>query len=106
MAEDHFAMPLHVAARQGFAYVRVTCLPQTVAAIQSTRAQNTSNQPPLSPSLSWQELQGHSASPEKSSAPTRGGFLGTALGAASNALRAIANPARSKLLLMLLLLLN
>ncbi|KAL3143466.1 hypothetical protein ABBQ38_002277 [Trebouxia sp. C0009 RCD-2024] len=76
----------------GFADVAVTCLARATPLRQEPEE---ARGPPLSPNLTWQELQGQSspagASPEK----PRAGLLGSAFGAAANALKAISNPARS-----------
>lgn len=83
------------AGGQGFADVAVTCLTQ--AAAVGNQPADALQGPPLSPNLTWQELQGHSASPGSSPEQKRGGLLGTAFGAAANVFKAINNPAKSKL---------
>ena len=53
--------------------------------------------PPLSHSLTWQELQGLSHSPGSSPEQKKTGILGSALGAAANVFRAIGNPDKGRL---------
>lgn len=78
------------AGGQGFADVAVTCL--TRAAAPHSQQKEEVQGPPLSPNLTWQELQGHTgSSPEKA----RAGLLGAAFGAAANAFKAIGNPGKS-----------
>lgn len=79
---------------QGFANVAVTCLLQAASGNQNTAQIPTVQQPPLSPNLTWQELQGHSASPDKSHDQKKTGLLGSAIGAAANVFKAIGNPAK------------
>jgi len=77
--------------------VAVTCLVQATQDSQQGNAQGLSQQqPPLSPNLTWQELQGRSASPDKSPDHKKKGLLGSAFGAAANVLKAIGNPAKGK----------
>ena len=79
---------------QGFADVAVTCLAQSAPISQQNDAPK---EPPLSPNLTWQELQGRSASPGGSPEQKKSGLLGSTIGAAANVLKAIANPGRSEL---------
>lgn len=88
---------LRHAGGQGFANVAVTCLLQAASGNQNTAQIPTMQQPPLSPNLTWQELQGHSASPDKSHDQKKTGLLGSAIGAAANVFKAIGNPAKGKL---------
>ena len=84
------------AGGQGFADVAVTCLARAAAphGQQTEEAQG----PPLSPNLTWQELQGQSTSAGSSPEKARAGLFGAAFGAAANALKAIGNPGKSRLL--------
>lgn len=84
------------AGGQGFADVAVTCLTR-VAAAHSQQTEEAQG-PPLSPNLTWQELQGHSTSAGSSPEKTRAGLLGAAFGAAANALKAVGKPGKSRLL--------
>ena len=79
---------------QGFADVAVTCLTQAATDGQQS---NTPRAPPLSPNLTWQELQGPSQSPGSSPEQKKTGILGSALGAAANVFRAIGNPNNGRL---------
>ena len=76
----------------GFADVAVTCLAHAAPLRQEAEE---ARGPSLSPNLTWQELQGQSSPAGASPDKTRAGLLGSALGAAANALKAIGNPARS-----------
>ncbi|DBA87122.1 TPA: hypothetical protein ACH3X2_005227 [Trebouxia sp. C0005] len=78
----------------GFADVAVTCLPQAASDSQASAQTLAQQQPPLSPNLTWQELQGHSASPNSSPEQKKNKLLGSAFGAAANVLKAIGNPAK------------
>ena len=84
-----------IAGGLGFADVAVTCLPQATSDSQQGSIQGLSpQQPPLSPNLTWQELQGHSGSRDNSPEQKKNGLLGSAFGAAANILKAIGNPAK------------
>lgn len=75
----------------------VTCLPQAASDSQQGTAQGLSpQQPPLSPNLTWQELQGHSGSRDNSPERKKNGLLGSAFGAAANIFKAIGNPAKGE----------
>lgn len=76
----------------GFADVAVTCLTRAAPLRQQTEEARA---PPLSPNLTWQELQGQAPPAGPSPGKTRAGLLGSAFGAAANALKAIGNPARN-----------
>lgn len=89
-------VPVASAGGQGFADVAVTCLTR-VAAPPSQQTEEAQG-PPLSPNLTWQELQGHSTSAGSSPEKTRAGLLGAAFGAAANALKAMGNSGKSRLL--------
>lgn len=80
----------------GFADVAVTCLPQAASDSQASAQTLAQQQPPLSPNLTWQELQGHSASPNSSPEQKKNKLLGSAFGAAANVLKAIGNPAKGE----------
>ncbi len=80
----------------GFADVAVTCLPQAASDSQGNVQALTQQQPPLSPNLTWQELQGHSGSPNSSPEQKKNRLLGSAFGAAANVLKAISNPAKGE----------
>lgn len=82
-----------LAGGKGFADVAVTCL--TRAAPHSQQTEKWSQGPPVSPNLTWQELQGHPTSAGATPEKARAGLLGSALGAAANAFKAIGNPARN-----------
>lgn len=81
------------AGGQGFADVAVTCL--TRAAASHIQQKEEAQGPPLSPNLTWQELQGHTTSASSSPEKARAGLLGAAFGAAANAFKAIGNPGKS-----------
>ncbi|KAL0045379.1 hypothetical protein WJX82_005344 [Trebouxia sp. C0006] len=78
----------------GFADVAITCLPQAASDSQGNAQALAQQQPPLSPNLTWQELQGHSGSPNSSPEQKKNRLLGSAFGAAANVLKAIGNPAK------------
>ncbi|DBA75282.1 hypothetical protein WJX77_005189 [Trebouxia sp. C0004] len=78
----------------GFADVAVTCLPQAASDSQGNAQALAQQQPPLSPNLTWQELQGHSASPSSSPEQKKNRLLGSAFGAAAYVLKTIGNPAK------------
>lgn len=80
----------------GFADVAVTCLPQTASDSQGNAQALAQQQPPLSPNLTWQELQGHSGPPNSSLEQKKNRLLGSAFGAAANVLKAIGNPAKGE----------
>ena len=80
----------------GFADVAVTCLPQAASDSQGSAQALAQHQPPLSPNLTWQELQGHSGSPNSSPEQKKNRLLGSAFGAAANVLKAISNPAKGE----------
>ena len=80
----------------GFADVAVTCLPQAASDSQGNAQGLAQQQPPLSPNLTWQELQGHSESPNSSPEQKKNRLLGSAFGAAANVLKAIGNPAKGE----------
>ena len=88
---------LAFAGGQGFADVAVTCLTRAAAPSQQTEE---ARGPPLSPNLTWQELQGRSISAGSSPEQARAGLLGAAFGAAANALKAIGNLGKSRLLMI------
>lgn len=79
----------------GFADVAVTCLPQAASDSLDNAQALAQQEPPLSPNLTWQELQGHSGSPNSSPEQKKNRLLGSAFGAAANMLKAIGNPAKS-----------
>jgi len=76
--------------------VAITCLPQAASDSQGNAQALAQQQPPLSPNLTWQELQGHSGSPNSSPEQKKNRLLGSAFGAAANVLKAIGNPAKGE----------
>ena len=74
----------------------VTCLPQAAPNSLGNAQALAQQQPPLSPNLTWQELQGHSGSPNSSPEQKKNRLLGSAFGAAANVLKAIGNPAKGE----------
>lgn len=82
-----------LAGAQGFADVAVSCLAR--AAAPHSQQKEDAQGPPLSPNLTWQELQGHTTSAGSSPEKARAGLLGAAFGAAANAFKAIGNPGKS-----------
>lgn len=74
----------------------VTCLPQAASDSHGNAQGLAQQQPPLSPNLTWQELQGHSGPPNSSLEQKKNRLLGSAFGAAANVLKAIGNPAKGE----------
>lgn len=83
------------AGGQGFADVAVTCLARAAGDTPHSKQKEEAQGPPLSPNLTWQELQGHISSAGSSPEKARAGLLGAAFGAAANVFKAIGNPGKS-----------